>query len=225
MISVSFDDKLFMREMSNILQYATGFIDGAQKAKPIMMKNLGYKIKEVLYAYIDAMARMEPQRLHHVYEWYKVGSPESRLYDLDCTVSGVGLTISYTLSQSKTVRNGSNVPFYNKATIMENGTPVTIKPKNAQALVFDQDGKTIFTRQPVHVTEPGGPAVHGAFAETLKVFFDSYLSQTMLDVTGIRGQLQDMSDFKNAFSGAKTGGYSLGLETGMKWISKVGTIE
>lgn len=225
MISVSFDDKVFMREMSNILDYATGFIDGAQRAKPIMMKNLGYKIKEILYAYIDATARMEPHRLHHVYEWYKVGSPEARLYDLDCTVSGVGLTLSYTMSQSKSIQSGSNVPFYNKATIMENGTPVTIKPRHAQALAFEQDGEMVFTRKAVNVQHPGGSAVPGAFADTLKTFFSSYLSQTMLDVTGIRGQLQDLSDFKNAFSGAKTGGYSLGVATGEKWISKVGTID
>lgn len=225
MIQVSFDDKIFMREMSNILDYATGFVNGAQQAKPVMMKNLGYKIKEILYAYIDTMARVEPARLHHVYEWYKVGSPEARLYHLDCTVSGMGLTISHTFSQSKSIRAGSNVPFYNKASIMEAGTPVIIKPTNAQALAFEQDGKTIFTKQPVKVSDPGGPAVEGAFAETLKTFFDSYLSQVMLDVTGIRRQLEDMSEFNNGFYRAKTGGYSLGIETGFKWISKVGTIE
>jgi hypothetical protein len=225
MISVSFDDKMFMREMSNILEYATGFVDGAQKAKPVMLKNLGYKIKEILYAYIDAMARVEPARLHHVYEWYKVGSPEARLYHLDCLVSGVGLTVSYTLSQSKSIRSGSNVPFYNKASIMENGTPVTIKPRNAQALAFEQDGEMVFTKQPVRVENPGGIEVEGAFAETLKTFFNSYLSQAMLDVTGMRRDLEDMSEFKQSFRGAKTGGYSLGVATGIKWISKVGTIE
>lgn len=225
MISASFDDKVFMKEMKNILDFAAGYIEGAQRAKPTMMKNIGYKIKEVLYAYIDSTARMEPQRLHHVYEWYKVGSPDARLYDLNCTVSGAGLTVSYTFSQSKSVHGGSNVPFYNKATIMENGTPITITPKNAQVLVFDQDGKTIFTKQPVHISEPGGPAVHGAFAETLKVFFNSYLTQAFLEVTGIRSQLQDQSDFKNAFPSSKVGGYYLGLVTGEKWISKVGTIE
>lgn len=224
MISVQFDDAQFMKEIHNVLEYANGFVDGAKRAKPVMMKNISYKIKEILYAYIDTTARMEPEKLHHVYEWYRIGSPEARLYDLDCVVTGVGISISYTFSQSRSVKSGSNVPFYSKAQIMESGTPVTIRPNTAKALVFEEGGHTVFTKKPVNVTNPGG-AVQGEFHETLKTFFNNYLSQVFLEVTGIRGQLEDMSDFKRNFSGAKTGGYSLGFSTGEQWISKVGTIE
>ena len=225
MISVQFDDATFFKEMTNVLSYATGFIDGAQKGKPAMLRNISYKIKELLYSFIDSTARMEPQKLHHVYEWYQTGSPDARLYNLKCSSTGAGISISYTFSQSKSIRSGSNVPFYDKASIMEHGVPVTIRPVNAQALVFDDNGETVFTRKPVTVTEPGGRGVQNSFNETIKDFFNVYLSQTFLEVTGLRGQLQDMSEFNRGFAGAKTGGYYLGLTTGERWISKVGTIE
>lgn len=224
MISVQFDDSAFFKDMENVLGYAAGFIDGAEKAKPVMLRNIGRKIKDILYMYIDSIARMEPQKLHHVYEWYSVGSPQGRLFNLNTSVAGSGISVSYTFSQSRSIKEGSNVPFYNKAQIMESGIPVTIRPVHAKALVFEQNGETVFTKNTVTVTHPGG-AVAGEFDSTIRQFFETYLSQAFLDVTGIRGQLQDLSEFKNNFPAAKRGGYSLGLTTGEKWISKVGTIE
>lgn len=224
MISVQFDDATFLKEINNTLEYAIGFVDGAKKAKPVMMRNISIKIKEILYAYIDSMARVDPARLHHVYEWYQIGNPAARLFNLNVSVAGAGISVGYTFSQSKSIRSGSNVPFYNKAKIMESGMPITIKPINAKALVFEDNGETVFTKNPVTVTHPGGN-VAGEFDNTIKQFFEIYLSQVFLEVTGIRGQLQDLSDFKNSFAASKNGGYSLGLATGERWISKVGTIE
>ena len=40
----------FNKEMNNIVQYAFGFLDGAQKGKAIFLKNLGIET-------IEAMAR------------------------------------------------------------------------------------------------------------------------------------------------------------------------
>lgn len=223
-LNISFDDSSFFRDMENFVGYSKGFFDGVELGKPKMMKNLSYQIKEILYEYVDSMARIDPQKLSHVYEWYMSGNAGERLYNLDCVSTGRGIAFSYTLSQSKSIQNGSTTPFYDKAMIMESGVPITITPKGNGPLVFQDNGESVFTRKPVQVDHPGGPAAQNGFADTLKEFFSQYISQSLLDVTGIRQQFEDMSDFKNNMPAALTSGYSLGVSVGERWISKIGTI-
>jgi hypothetical protein len=134
---VSINTKSFEKQLNNIIQYSNGFIDGVQKGKTVFLKNLGFGIIEGLSAYIDSQARSNPESLHHVYEWYQTGSPKARLFDLDYTVSGIGLSVFGTFKQSRTVKDDSTVPFYNKAMIMESGMPVVIKPKKSSVLAFN----------------------------------------------------------------------------------------
>jgi len=222
---VVFDDAAFMKEIKNVVDYSSGFVTGIQRSKPIMFRNIGYRIKEILTDFIDTTARMEPQRLHHIYEWYQTGSPNARLFSVDCITTGSGISYSYILSQSRSVANGSKTPFYDKANIMENGMPVTIRPRQAKALVFQDGAETVFTKGPVTIQHPGGEATAGAFASTIKLFFDSYLSQVFLEVSGIRDQMNDLSLYANNFKRAKTGGFPLGVKVGSQWALKIGTIE
>lgn len=214
------DDSKFMRDMNNITEYAIGFLEGAQQGKPKLLANLGIEVKELLYQYIDSNARIDPSRLQHVYEWTQSGSPDARLYDLDYIVSGPGLSFSYTLSQSRRVKEGSKVPFYNKASIMENGIPVTIKTKGAQVLSFNDGGEQVFTRGPVKVNNPGGENAQGGLEDTIKEFFSRYLSQAFLDVSGIGFNLRNPTAFANNLSAGKRGGRSVGLRVGKEWISR-----
>jgi hypothetical protein len=108
----------FDKQMNNIVQYAFGFLDGVQKGKKIFLQNLGAGTIQALAAYVDVSARGNPSALHHVYEWYQTGSPNARLFDIDYTVSNLGLTVNSKFRQSRTVKEDSNVPFYNKAKIM-----------------------------------------------------------------------------------------------------------
>jgi hypothetical protein len=128
--------KQFESQMNNIVKYSVGFLDGVQNGKTIFLKNLGLGTIQALAAYIDVSAKGNPRALHHVYEWYQTGSPSARLFDLDYTVSNLGISINSTFSQSRTVKEDSNVPFYNKAKIMENGIPVTISPKKRFGIIF-----------------------------------------------------------------------------------------
>lgn len=212
------DDTAFIKQMNNLVAYANGFLEGVQLGKKDMMKNLGSEIKVMLEQYIDANARMDPQALHHVYEWYQVGQPAGRLFEIDYMVTNAGLSLQSTFSQSKSIRSGSNVPFYNKATIMENGTPVTIKPKNSSVLAFDVEGKTVFTSKPVYVSNPGGD-VQGQFNETFKEFFNAYLSQTFLDVTGLRRHFKTPTAFKNNLAAGIAGGRPVGVRVGRNWVA------
>lgn len=205
--------------MNNVVDYSFGFIDGVQNGKKIFLQNLGTGVVQVLGQYIDSQARANSAALHHVYEWYQVGSPSARLFDLNYTVSSIGLSLNATFRQSRSLSEDGTVPFYNKASIMENGIPVTIKPKKI-ALKFNQGQGEIFTRKPVTVRNPGGEEVQGSFEKTFDEFMKFYFTQGFLRASGIFSYIEKPQVFKKNFSaGAKSGGRRLGQNTGFKWIA------
>lgn len=221
MISAKFDTKSFMRDMNNIIGYSTGYIDGIQLGKRQMFNNLGKEVIEILKQYIDTNARMDPSSLHHVYEWYQTGSPNARLYDIDYTVSGLGLSFKSTFSQSTSIKQGSNVPFYNKASLMENGVSVTIKPRQSNVLAFEDNGDQVFTKSPVTVDNPGGSNVQGSYEKIFDEFFNSYFRQSFLMSTGLNKYLGTQSLYKKDLPAGKKAGRSQGLRTGYRWITNV----
>lgn len=222
MINSSFNDAKFFKDMSNIVQYAEGYIEGIQLGKPTMLSKMGKTIKQLIEEYVDANARVNPQSLHHVYEWYQSGSPAARLFDISCTVYGGGLSFKSTFSQSRTVSNGSSVPFYNKASIMESGIPITITPKKSTVLVFDDNGETVFTKGPVSIENPGGSSVQGSFQRVIDSFFQNYLSQSYLASSGFTAHLKNPVDFKANLARGKNGGKAVGKQIGYNWIVKAG---
>lgn len=219
MLTMDIDLTKFNRDIKNILSYSNGFLEGAEKAKPALLALIGETVSSMLKNFVDSNARVNPQALHHVYEWYSTGSPEARLFDIDYAVTGSGLSISSTFSQSRSIKDGSKVPFYNKAFIMENGVPVTITPKTK--LAFEVDGETVFTPNSVRVENPGGQT-QGEYERVFNLFFDVYLKQSFLNEIGIMTKLRKSNDFDNKFASAKRGGRSLGLTTGYNWIMKAG---
>jgi hypothetical protein len=219
MLTMKVDLSKFNKDMRGIMGYSTGFLDGAEKAKPALLTLLGARISEMLSNFIDSNARVNPQALHHVYEWYRTGSPDARLFDIQYLVTGGGLSVSSSFSQSKSIKSGSKVPFYDKARIMEDGIPVAIVPKTR--LVFEEDGQTVFTPNPVRVDNPGG-ATEGEYERVFNLFFDVYLKQSFLNQTGIMAKLYQANDFDAKFPSAKRGGRSLGVATGYNWMLKAG---
>lgn len=217
---VKFDTRKLTKELNNIVDYATGFLDGAQQGKSQLLDNIGLELKLAVEQYIDSTARVNPAELHHVYEWYQTGSPEARLFDIDYVITGGGLSMNATLSQSRSVKDGSRVPFSSKARIMEGGVSVTVSPRNSPVLAFEENGETVFTRKPVTINSPGGEQAAGGFERAFKEFFLSYLSQAMMFSSGMMFNLQNPVDFKRNLSAGKTGGRSVGVAAGRKWISR-----
>lgn len=80
MIKVKFNTKVLEQQMKGLLDYSAGFLEGAQRGKTLFLQNLGKGTIIALYRYIDTNARMNPQALQHVYEWYQVGSPLSLIH-------------------------------------------------------------------------------------------------------------------------------------------------
>jgi hypothetical protein len=217
MISIKLNDKDLMRDMNNIINYSFGFLEGIEKGKRIFLDNLGKDITELVKEYIDSSARVNPSRLHHVYEWYQNGSPDARLFDINYTVSNLGLSFKSTFSQSRTIKDGSRTPFYDKARIMEDGIPVTISPVKAKVLSFEVDGEQVFTKGPVVVENPGGDS-QGGFESVVDQFFTQYFTQAFLRKSGALSELENVQIYKNNFSAGSKQGRGKGIETGYRWI-------
>jgi len=216
---ITTNSKQFESQVGNIIKYSMGFLDGVQKGKSVFLKNLGAGTIQAMAAYVDVSAKGNPNALHHVYEWYQTGSPSARLFDIDYTVSNLGLTFNSKFKQSRTLKEDSNVPFYNKASIMENGIPVTITPKKSSVLVFEQGGETIFTKNPVTVRNPGGDYVAGSFERTIDEFILKYFKQSFLRASGIYDYIKKPVLYKKNFKAGSKLGKSKGVDTGFRWIA------
>jgi len=226
-MKVVYNTKSFMKEMNNLLEYSAGFIEGIERGKNEFLSALGATTVEVLKQYIDSHARVNPGVLHHIYEWYEVGSPQARLFDIKYTVSSLGITFVGNFSQSKSIKNGSTTPFYDKANIVENGIPVVIRPNNAQALVFDDNGEKVFVKTPITVESPGGEPAQGGFERVMDSFFTRYFTQAFLESSGILSYIKNPVAFKANLKAGKRGGKSKGIEVGRRWIinAAVGVVE
>lgn len=220
---VTLNTKSLETKLMNATKYSFGFIEGIQKGKTKFLHNLGISTMEIMYQYIDSEARANPESLHHVYEWYKTGSPEARLFDLDMTVSNLGLSIRSKFKQSNSVQIDSNTPFYNKAYIMENGIPVIIRPKK-NVLVFKSGGETVFTKSPVSVDNPGGTEVQGSYERIFDQFMLTYFTQAFFHASGLSQYISKPTVYKRDFPSGSKGGKAVGVKTGYRWIinAKVG---
>ena len=212
------DKKAFEKQLTNIANYSFGFLDGVNRGKKEFLNNLGKSVIFSLGQYIDSEARANSRSLHHVYEWYKTGSPSSRLFTLNYTVSNLGLSINSTFKQSSTVKEDMTVPFYNKAKIMEEGIPVLIKPKGTGALKFKEGGQEIFVRRPITVRNPGGEEVQGSYERVFDEFMRVYFTQAFLRSSGLLAYLNKPVAYKKNLRAGSRMGRSKGVDTGYKWI-------
>jgi hypothetical protein len=101
---------------------------------------------------------------------------------------------------------------------MENGIPVTIRPKNKSVLAFEDNGEQVFTKQPVTVENPGGDQVQGSYEKVFDSFFRSYFSQIFLRSSGLIDYLESPKAYKNNFKAGSKQGKSKGIQTGYNWI-------
>ena len=132
--------------------------------------------------YLDSQARTNPKTLHHVYEWKKVGTPSARLFNLKVSGrEGLSFKIESEFKASKsmvpTSFGKSRHVFTSKASVMEAGLPLTIRPKNAERLVFEIDGLVVRMPKgmPVTVKKPGGGKATGRYKIAYARFFTGNL--------------------------------------------------
>lgn len=221
-VQVYVDPKPLERDMHFFIEYTLGTLKGIEDGKEVFLREMGPKIAEIFGQYVDKIAQMEPETLHHVYEWEKVGMRSARLFKIIPTYTKAGLTFSSVFTQSKTVqkRRGSKEPFRDKAFIMENGITLDIYPKNEPQLkYFDEKLGEWVTSYHSRVENPGGNYVVGSFGTNFRTFFGVYLSQSKLMQSGMM-----VKPFSRAFSQGlrkgmkRRGGRLAGIETGYRWI-------
>jgi hypothetical protein len=218
----TFNSNQFKKDMNNIVNYSIGFLEGVHRGKTVFLKTIGMETVEIMKEFIDSNARVNPEMLHHVYEWTMAGSPDARLYDISYTTSNLGLSFRSSFSQSTSIKEGSRTPFYDKARIMEYGIPVTIRPKVSQVLAFDDNGETVFTRGPIEIMNPGGTEVEGGFEKVFEMFFNKYFSQAFLRTSGVAKYLENPQVYKKNMPAGKKMGKAKGLSTGYRWIANAG---
>jgi len=145
--------------------------------------------------FIDSQARIKPKSLHHVYEWNKAGQASSRLYKLNRLEStGLSFKINYELKLSKTAvpsknrKQASRYVFANKASVMEKGMPIIIRPKSAERLVFEIDGEVVFMPKGKSVTvkSPGGRSSTNQFDLAYSRYFSGPLVSNSIKASGFQ---------------------------------------
>jgi hypothetical protein len=143
--------------------------------------------------YIDALARTKPKSLHHVYEWKKTGNKTARLFKLNnISEQGLSFRINYQLLPSRSMvpapKGKRRHMFVNKAEVMEQGNPLVIRPKNAERLVFEYNGETVFMPKGAAVTvkRPGGSAARNQFSLAHSRFFSGRLVNESIKRSGFQ---------------------------------------
>ena len=143
--------------------------------------------------YIDALARSKPKSLHHVYEWKKNGNKSARLFKLNkISEQSLSFKLNYEFLPSRSMVPSSNSRrrhvFINKASVIEQGNPLVIRPKNADRLVFEVDGEIVFMPKgvPVTVKKPGGSAARNQFELAYSRFFSGRLVNESIKRSGFQ---------------------------------------
>jgi hypothetical protein len=215
---IKFDTSQFIKVLTDTQKYTLGYVDGLKASESVLAEKLANIAKGSLESYLDTMASMNPEMLHHIYEWGMAGNKSGRLFNFTVKEKGKKRIIAGALRQSTSVQPGSNEPFYNKATVMESGQDVIITPRSGSVLRFYDNGQEVFTSAPVYVANPGGDYVQGSFERTTKEYFDVVFSQSVLTSVGFWKELKKNREFKRA---VRSGGYNNGYKAAKRTVAKV----
>ena len=223
MINVKINAMQLNKTLNNVVDYSEGFLKGIDMKSIEFNNEVANFTHAALNKYIDSQARMNPLRLHHVYEWGKAGNQSSRLFEFDTRVLGRTISFSGKFLPSKSISNTSSEPFVNKANIMENDIQVVIEPKNSDVLVFENNGETVFTTNAIYIDHPGGDEVAGSFGETVSNFFDNYFTNGLLKP--LINKLSTASECAASFSSGARSGSNVGIRAGKEYLNLKGIVE
>lgn len=221
MYSLKIDAKEAMRMLDNIISYSDGFIKETKAKESTVASKLANISIESFYDYLDGLARTNPGMLHHVYEWGNVGNPEARLVELKKTLgTGRSVAIDSEFLQSSSTPAGSSEPFYDKATVMEDGIPITIQATNAKAMFFEYNGEEYFTAGPITIENPGGEAVRGSFLRAFEEFYNVYFDKVYLRAIRFYDHFSETQQYAKNFPAAvkSANATAIGRTTALKWI-------
>lgn len=223
MVSARIDAKDAMKVLNNVVEYSDGFIKQSKASESTVTKRLANISISGFYEYLDQLARVNPGMLHHVYEWGRVGDPNSRLFELKAALSKNNALITSDFLTSEVPSNTSNEPFYEKARVMEEGIPIVIEEVQAQALFFEVDGIEYFRTGPIVIENPGGPEVRGSFVQQFEEFYNVYLDKVYLSAIRFYQYFMDAKEYEVNFNGAmrSNNANAIGRSTALAWIENM----
>lgn len=215
--------KKAQKVLNNLVQYTDGFLKETKAQEATITSRMAKMSINGFYEYLDQLARVNPGMLHHVYEWGRVGDPNSRLFELKKSLSKNNAIITSEFLTSEVPSDSSNQPFYEKARIMEEGIPVVIQEVNAQALFFQVDGVEYFRSGPIVIENPGGEQVRGSFVEQFEEFYNTYFDDVYLKAIRFYQYFMDAKPYEQNFNGAMKSGNaaSIGRKTALTWIENM----
>ena len=223
MVAVRFNTKDFIDTLTATVGYSRGFLQEVKNKEPMLARKVANLSIDIFYEYLDGLARSHPGMLHHVYEWGQVGDPFARLYELRLAMAKNSGVISAEFLESDSVSDSGTEPFYDKARIMEEGIPVVVNEKDAQALFFEIDGEEFFRKGPIFIANPGGSATRGSFLKAFNEFYTTYFNQVYLRSIGFYKYFESPTDYiKNFRTGikSKSGASNYGRRAALSWIEK-----
>jgi hypothetical protein len=220
-IKVKFNGKNFIDTITNVKNYSQGFIDEAKKNQGKITEKIATTSIVTFYDYLDGLARSHPGMLHHVYEWGQIGDPFGRLYELSLSLQGKSAVVGASFLESNVPSPTSNVPFYDKANIMEEGIPVVVSEKDAQILFFEIDGQEFFRHGPIYIANPGGGATRGSFLRAFNEFYNIYFTKDYLNSIKFYDHFRGSKEYqKNVKAASKSkNAKSIGKAAALSWIN------
>lgn len=169
---------------------------------------------------VDRESVRNPKKLHHIYEWGKIGNPEGRLFVIErAGILGGTLIINTSFLPSRLpvpIPKDLQTPgptgkyvsskniFKYKAEVMEKGVPISFNVKNiitflgSEGQVFVSPGKTIT------IMNPGGIQTKNAFRDFMVTWY-SENSNTVMSSSGIYEKIaQDTAIIVSSGEGTRT---------------------
>lgn len=153
--------------MGKLANYFEGFTTGVNEANSYTPYEIAMYQINAFGEFVDAIARANPHRLHHVYEWDQCGDSGSRLFELSASPAMSRVVVTYEFLPSVSPNRNGQV-FWDKAQVMESGMSVISDPSTAVLL---RDGN--WRVGPFMISNPGGDDTTNAFRETFVQYFST----------------------------------------------------
>jgi hypothetical protein len=148
----------------NLNTYFNGFFRGTENSEREQEMKTALIQAEEFSMLLDALARANPHKFHHVYEWDHVGDSSARLFNIKIIPTGNAVVLRYEFLPSKMPNENGQV-FINKAEIMESGQTVSFETEKAVPIGNEEFRTGSFT------FVPGGKDTNGSFNEAFIQFF------------------------------------------------------
>jgi len=196
-VSLEVDTKQLVNELDE-------FVNGIKElTKPKVLDNISKAVFTItgkrFMIDIDNYSRRNPKKMHHIYEWGKVGNSSARLFVLErSSMINGNLTINTNFLQSRMPvpidpkllspgktgkRVSSRSVFRNKANIMESGTPVSFQAKRVLAFMGNNEIAFVAPGTQINILHPGGIQTKNAFASYMVEWY-SRNGHTVMDSSG-----------------------------------------